>query len=110
MISAFLFSRCSWLMQAMIYCSTSHTSQRLVSFVNWFKNITHKEYQRFIEADITGFHLSVLKQHLSRATSYAKIMITIEGKVIDAIKLARKWLLFSKEGSWVKRGENPSLM
>ena len=31
-----------------------------------------------------------------------------QDKVIDAIKRARKWLLFNKEGTWVKRGENPS--
>ena len=35
-------------------------------------------------------------------------MITIEHKVNDAIKLARKLLLFSKERTSVKRGENSS--
>ena len=42
------------------------------------------------------------------AIIYARTVITIEAKVTDAIKLARKSLLFSKEGTWVKRGENPS--
>ena len=42
------------------------------------------------------------------ASIYARTIITIEAKVIDAIKLARKSLLFSKEGTWVKRDENPS--
>ena len=35
-------------------------------------------------------------------------MITIEYKVIDRIKLARKLPLFSREETWVKVGENPS--
>ena len=35
-------------------------------------------------------------------------MITFGDEVIDAIKLARKSPLLSKEGTWVKRIENPS--
>ena len=38
----------------------------------------------------------------------ARTIITIEDKVIDKSKLARKSLLFSKEGTWAKRGENQS--
>ena len=76
--------------------------------INCFKNLTHKENRRFIKFDIAYLYPSISEDLLSRAISYARTIITIEDKVIDAIKLARKSLLFSKEGSWVKRGENPS--
>ena len=76
--------------------------------INWFKNLTHKENRRFIKFDIANFYPSISEDLLSRTISYARTIITIEDNVIDAIKLARKWLLFSKEGTWVKRGENPS--
>ena len=76
--------------------------------INWFKNLTHKENRRFIKFDIADFYPSISEDLLSRASSYARTIITIEDKVIDAIKLARKSLLFSNEGTWVKKGENPS--
>ena len=76
--------------------------------INWFKNLTHKENRRLIKFDIADFYPSISEDLLSRAISYARTIITIEDKVIDAIKLARKWLLFSKDGTWVKRGKNPS--
>ena len=75
--------------------------------INWFKNLWHKDNRRFIKSDISDFYPSILEDILSRAISYARTIITIEDKVIDAIKLARKSLLFGKEGTWVKRGENP---
>ena len=67
--------------------------------INWFKNLTHKENRRFIKFDITGFYPSILEDLFSRAISYARTIITIEDKVVDAIKLTRKSLLFSKEGT-----------
>ena len=76
--------------------------------VVWFINLTHKENRRFIKFDIADFYPSISEDLLSRAISYARTIITTEDKVIDAIKLAQKSLLFSKEGTWVKRGENPS--
>ena len=76
--------------------------------INWFKNLTHKENRRFIQFDIVDFYPSISEDLLSRVIIYARNIITIEDKVIDAIKLARKSLLFSKKGTWVKRGDNPS--
>ena len=43
-----------------------------------------------------------------RAIRYARTIITIRDKVIDAIKLVLRPLLFSKKETWVKKGENPS--
>ena len=57
---------------------------------------------------MADFYPSISKDLLRRTISYARTIITIEDRVIDAIKLARKSRLFSKEGTWVKRGENPS--
>ena len=64
--------------------------------------------RRFIKFDIADFYPSISEDLLSKATSYARTIINIEDKVIDAIKLARKSLLFNKEGTLVIRGENPS--
>ena len=77
--------------------------------INWFKNLTHRENRRFIKFDITHFYPSISEDLLSRAISYARTIITIEDKVIDATKLARKSLLFNKEGNWVEKSENPPL-
>ena len=37
-----------------------------------------------------------------------RTIITTENKVIDKVNPAQKSLLFGKEGTWVKRGENQS--
>ena len=76
--------------------------------INWFKNPMHRQNWRFIKFDFPDFYPSILKDLLSRAISYARTIITIEDKVINPIKLPRKSLLFSKEGTWVKTVENPS--
>ena len=55
------------------------------------------------------FKFSFAYTIISRTISYARTIITIEDKITDAIKLARKSLLFSKDRTWVKWGENPSL-
>ena len=66
---------------------------------NWFRRLTYKENRRFIKFDIADFYSSITEDLLSRAISYARTIITIEEKVVDAIKLTRKSLLFSKEGT-----------
>ena len=52
--------------------------------ISWFKNLKDKENQRFIKFDITDFYPLISEDILSGAISYAKTMITIENKVIDA--------------------------
>ena len=52
--------------------------------ISWFKNLKHKEKQRFIKFDITDFHPLTSEDILSGAINYAKTMITIENKVIDS--------------------------
>ena len=52
--------------------------------ISWFKNLKHKENQRFIKFDITDFYPLISEDILSGANSYAKTMITIENKVIDS--------------------------
>ena len=66
----------------------------------------HEENRRFIKFDTTDFYPSISEYLLSRGISYPRTIITPEGKVIDAIKLAWKSLLFSKKRTWVKRGQN----
>ena len=57
---------------------------------------------------MTDFRPSISENFLSRAISYARAIITIEDKVIHAIKFARKMLLFIKKETRTKGGENPS--
>ena len=64
--------------------------------INWFKKLTHKENRKFIKFDIADFYPSISEGLLSKTISYARTIITIEAKVVDAIKLAGKSLLFSK--------------
>ena len=72
------------------------------------KNLTYKENRSFIKFDIADFYPSISEDLLRIPISYARTIITIEDKVIGVIKLAHTFLLFSKEGTWVKRGEHPS--
>ena len=53
---------------------------------------------------MADFRPSISENFLSRAISYARAIITIEEKVIHAIKFARKMLLFSKKETRTKGG------
>ena len=66
--------------------------KKIGSLLNLTLQISTHQFQKIVSAE---------------AISYARTIITIEDKVIDVIKLARKLLVFRKEGTWVKRGENP---
>ena len=68
--------------------------------------ILHVRKSNFIKFDITDFYSSISENHLSRAISYARTIIFIKDTVIHGIKLAQKLLVFSKEGTLVKRCEN----
>ena len=69
-----------------------------------------KENRGFIKFGITDFYPSISEDLLSRTILCARTITTIDNKVVDAIKLARKSLLCSKKGTWLKRGDNPSFL
>ena len=74
--------------------------------IDWFKNFADKQKRKFIKFDIAEFYPSISEDLFSKSIDYAKSFNTIGENVINAIKLARKSLLFSKDGTWVKKGGN----
>ena len=74
--------------------------------IDWFKNLVDKQKRKFIKFDIAEFYPSILEDLLNKSINYAKLFTTIEENVISAIKHARKLLLFSKDGTWVKKNDN----
>ena len=52
------------------------------------------------------FYSSISEDLLNKSINYAKSFTTIKENVIIAIKLPGKSLLFSKDGTWVKKSDN----
>ena len=77
--------------------------------IDWFKNLADKQKRKFIKFDIAEFYPSISEDLLNKSIDYAKSFTTIGENVINAIKLARKSLLFSKDGTWVKKSGNELL-
>ena len=74
--------------------------------IDWFKNLADKQKRKFIKFDIAEFYPSISEDLLNKSLDYAKSFTTIGENVINTIKLARKSLLFSKDGTWDKKGGN----
>ena len=74
--------------------------------IDWLKNLADKQKRKFIKFDIAEFYPSISEDLLNKSIDYAKSFTTIGENDINAIKLARKSLLFSKDGTWVKKGGN----
>ena len=75
--------------------------------IEWFKSIPNKTKARFIKFDIAEFYPSINEPLLEDALNFAKSMTEISDEAKNAIKLSRKSLLFSQDGTWVKKGDNP---
>ena len=71
--------------------------------IKWFENLQNKQKRRFKKFDITDFYPSFTKHPSERSIEYVKSFDTIEHKVLEAILLPRKSLLFSKDKIWVKK-------
>ena len=71
--------------------------------IDWFKNLPNKSKRRFIKFDIADFYPSITKDLSEKSIEYAKSFTAIESKALEAIRLARKSLLFSKDKPWVKK-------
>ena len=74
--------------------------------INWFKNLSDRHKRKFIKFDIDEFYPSISENLLNKSIAYAKSFTKIEDNAINAIKLARKSLLFNKDGTWVKKGDD----
>ena len=71
--------------------------------IDWFKSLADKQKQKFVKFDIAEFYTSISEDLLKKSINYAKSFTTIKENGMSAIKLARKSLLFSKDGTWVKK-------
>ena len=76
------------------------------SVINWFKAIKYKGQSRFIKFDICDFYPSITENLLDKAIAFAKKTVTITDQELGIIKHARKSLLFSNSGTWVKKGDD----
>ena len=75
--------------------------------IEWFKNIPNKRKARFIKFDIAEFYPSINEPLLESALNFAQTKFPISDDKIQAIKLARKSLLFNQGNIWTKKGNNP---
>ena len=71
--------------------------------IDWFKNLADKQKRKFIKFDIAEIYPSISGDLLKKLFNYAKSFGTIKENGISVIKIARKSLLFSKDGTWVKK-------
>ena len=59
-----------------------------------------------IKFDIAEFYPFISEYLLKKLINYAKSFTAIEENCISAIKPACKSLLFSKDGTWIKKSDN----
>ena len=59
-----------------------------------------------IGVGVAEFYLSISENLLNKSIAYANSFTKTEDNAINAIKLARKSLLFNKDGTWVKKGDD----
>ena len=71
--------------------------------IDWFKNIPDNSRSRFIKFNICDFYPSISESLLDRSIAFARTYTTVSESDIAIIKHARKSLLFSKSGEWVKK-------
>ena len=81
--------------------------RNIQAVINWFKSIPNKTKAQLIKFDIIEFCPSIPEKLWDSAVSYAQTLSIIPNDVIQAIKQARKSLLFTEGNIWMKKGENP---
>ena len=59
--------------------------------------------KKFIKFDIAEFYPSISEDLLKKSINHAKWFTKVQENGISAIKPARKSLLFSKDGTWIKK-------
>ena len=74
------------------------------SVTEWFNNIENKKNCAFIQLDIKDFYPSTTEKILNNAIEFAKEYTTIIDDDIRIIKHCRRFLLFEKDATWVKKG------
>ena len=78
--------------------------QNTTTAIDWFKLLPEKDKLFFIKFDIVEFYPSISEELLNRSISFASINVSL----INITNYSRKYLLFEKTSTWVKK-ENNSL-
>jgi len=71
--------------------------------IDWFKSIENKEAYTFTVFDIKDFYPSIKETLLLEALAFAGTHVKILARDIDAVRHARKSLLFDSSSTWTKR-------
>ena len=71
--------------------------------IEWFKNIQNKSMYTFTIFDIKDFYPSITETLLEKAIHFARTRTPISSENIEIIHHARKSLLFSENGTWIKK-------
>ena len=76
------------------------------SVISWFNNICNKQECKFMKFDIVDFYPSISENLLNKCLEFATKSVSIKNSDIKIIRHARKSVLFDKNSTWIKRGDN----
>jgi len=74
--------------------------------ITWFKEFKANKKHKFLSFDVVDFYPSISERLLKNALAFAKNFMNIDEKTIEIILHSKKSLLFSKEGTWMKKTGN----
>ena len=71
--------------------------------IHWFNGLENKSTGKFMVFDIKDFYPSITEEVLKLALEFASEIVTVKPQELEAVRHARKWLLFKNGESWAKR-------
>ena len=71
--------------------------------ITWFNNLPNKQRCKFLTFDVVDFYPSISEKLLFNSINYAKQFTVIDDHTINIIFHCRKSLLFSSDGTWIKK-------
>ena len=71
--------------------------------IKWFSSIQNKDRYTFTVFDIKDFYPSIKESLLKEALQFAAQRVDIPSKDMEAVRYARKSLLFDDSHTWIKR-------
>lgn len=74
--------------------------QETSAVINWFTNKKNIRKCIFMQFDIEAFYLSISKQLLMKALTYAKTLGNISDEEMNTIMHSRKFLIFNNTDAW----------
>ena len=71
--------------------------------ITWFNNLPNKQRCKFLTFDVVDFYPSISEKLLNNAINYGKQFTLIDDHIINIIFHCRKLLLFTSDGTWIKK-------